>query len=78
MLRLGMLLGVWPIHFFRKVFMSYTIIDKRRSSPDYKEPEVEVCRVCGSKEVHSTKYNQPTMGCIEHYRTLLQHMKEKL
>ena len=29
---------------------------------------LEVCRVCGSKEVHTQKYNKPTMKCIEFLR----------
>ena len=51
--------------------MDYTVNDNRG-----KEKPEEVCRVCGSKEVHSRTYNQPTMGCIEYYRKQLSEAKE--
>jgi hypothetical protein len=44
--------------------VEYQVIDKRGEN---KAP-AEVCRVCGSSEVHSGKYNDPTMGCIMHLR----------
>ncbi len=51
----------------------YAVIDRR-----FKEKEpTEVCRVCGSKEVHSKIYNQPTMKCIEYYRELLKEKESK-
>ena len=49
----------------------YTVIDKRRlNNPDYEEEPTEVCRVCGSPEVHTREYNKPTMKCIEYLRSL--------
>jgi len=54
--------------------MEYTINDKR-----FKDEEpLEVCRVCGSREVHTREYNIPTMKCIEHYRELLKKTTEAL
>lgn len=44
---------------------SYTITDRRGMSDNQEHPE-EVCRVCGSKDVHSKKYGQPTMECIKY------------
>jgi hypothetical protein len=41
----------------------YTVNDRRGQ-----EKIMEVCRVCGSKDIHTTLYNQPTMGCIEFLR----------
>lgn len=44
---------------------NYTINDRRGG----KNPEPqEACRVCGSKDVHTQKYNNPTMECIEYLR----------
>ena len=31
----------------------------------------DVCRVCGSIDVHTRVYNQPTMDCVKYFRTLL-------
>lgn len=31
----------------------------------------EVCRVCGSVNIHSRTYDAPTMDCIKYYRTQL-------
>jgi len=42
----------------------YTVTDRRG-----KEEPTEVCRVCGSPEVHSRGYNFPTMKCIEFLRS---------
>ncbi len=42
----------------------YTIVDKRGMNEGQEHPE-EICRVCGSKEVHSKKYGKPTMECIK-------------
>lgn len=32
------------------------------------EEVAEVCRVCGSKKVHSRTYEKPTMECIQFLR----------
>jgi hypothetical protein len=40
----------------------YTVIDRRGQE----EKDVEVCRVCASKEVHTRDYNVPTMECVNH------------
>lgn len=45
----------------------YTVHDRRFKKEE--EPQ-EVCRVCGSPQVHSREYNHPTMGCIEFLRSL--------
>jgi hypothetical protein len=45
----------------------YKINDRRGKRDD--QPR-ECCRVCGSKDVHTSHYNQPTMGCIEYLRGL--------
>jgi len=41
------------------------MIDKRRFSSNYSG---EVCRCCGSNDVHTREYNKPTMECIEYLR----------
>jgi hypothetical protein len=52
----------------------YTVRDRRGGQ----NPEpAEVCRVCGSPEVHSLKYNQPTMECIAFYRSQVSGLDEK-
>lgn len=43
----------------------YAVRDRRGGKDQ--EPK-EACRVCGSSEVHTRDYNQPTMKCIEHLR----------
>lgn len=51
----------------------YTINDRR----DEKKSE-EVCRVCGSPQVHSKEYGKPTVNCIEYLRTIISsHEDEK-
>ena len=50
--------------------MSYKVVDKRG-----KEPEKEVCRVCGSTTVHSKDYNKPTMECINYLRSKIQSLE---
>jgi hypothetical protein len=45
----------------------YTINDRRGKRDDEPKP---CCRVCGSTEVHTSHYNQPTMGCIDYLRGL--------
>lgn len=51
----------------------YTITDRRGMSKGQEHPN-EVCRVCGSKEVHSKQYGKPTMDCI----TFLQNKIREL
>ena len=59
--------------------MVYTVTDKRgQDTPQ------EVCRVCGSSDVHSKEYNSPTMECIEHmrnrinaYEQIINHFKSE-
>jgi hypothetical protein len=46
----------------------FTIRDRRGKDGD--EPK-EVCRVCGSKVVHSREYNHPTMECIQYLRKVI-------
>lgn len=41
----------------------YTITDRRGMKEGQEHPD-EVCRVCGSNEVHSKEYGKPTMECI--------------
>lgn len=41
------------------------MVDKRRWSKDYSG---EVCRVCGSRDVHSRDYDKPTMDCINYLK----------
>lgn len=48
--------------------MTYTVNDRRGT-----RPVDEVCRVCGSEEVHTTNYNQPTMACVAYLRALATH-----
>jgi len=43
----------------------YTIIDRRGMNEGQEHPD-EVCRVCGSKTVHSKQYGKPTMDCINY------------
>ena len=56
---------------------NYTFTDKRG-----KEPELEVCRVCGApikkKGEHSLVYNKPTMNCIKFMREEISTLKENL
>lgn len=51
--------------------MNYKVIDKREE----KEPK-EVCRVCSSEEIHTTKYNNPTMKCIKYLREKISSLEE--
>lgn len=50
--------------------MGYTVNDRR-----LKEKVKEVCRVCGSKKVHTKKYNDPTMECIKYLRSEIQRLE---
>ena len=45
----------------------YTITDRRGMESGQEHPE-EVCRVCGSKVVHSKQYGKPTMECIKYLK----------
>ena len=47
--------------------------DKRRWSKDY---EGEVCRVCGSRDVHTQEYGEPTMACINYLKSIIKKYKE--
>ena len=49
----------------------YTITDKR----GVEEPK-EVCRCCGSTEVHTKQYNKPTMECIIYYRKQINKLED--
>jgi hypothetical protein len=40
----------------------YIVNDKRGEE----DANVEVCRVCASKDVHTRDYNKPTMACVNH------------
>lgn len=42
------------------------------------EEVAEVCRVCGSKDVHSTVYDNPTMKCIHFMRVEMQKLQNGL
>jgi hypothetical protein len=53
--------------------MSFTVIDKRGLGVF--KPK-EVCRVCGSTDVHSTQYNKPTMDCIHYLKKPLKPKDE--
>jgi formate dehydrogenase maturation protein FdhE len=50
----------------------YIVHDRRG-----KEEITEVCRVCGSPEVHSKVYNQPTMDCVKYLRAELAKATER-
>jgi hypothetical protein len=47
------------------------VIDKRKSSKQFSG---EVCRVCGSRDVHSQAYGKPTMECIEYLRMVIKEL----
>lgn len=54
------------------------IKDNRAEIRKNKETKVtDVCRVCGSKDVHST-YNKPTMECIKHLRGVIADWEQIL
>jgi hypothetical protein len=53
----------------------YTITDKRGMSKGQEHPK-EVCRVCGSKEVHSKKYGKPTMDCITYLKNQVSELQK--
>jgi hypothetical protein len=53
----------------------YTITDRRGMESGQEHPE-EVCRVCGSKKVHSKKYYKPTMDCIKYLKDLIEESKK--
>lgn len=55
--------------------MPYTVHDRRGLS---KEEIKETCRVCGSKHIHTRSYNNPTMGCIKHYREIIASLEKQL
>ncbi len=50
--------------------MAIKINDKRGEN----KPR-EVCRVCGSEDVHTQDYNNPSMDCIEHLRGVIADAK---
>jgi hypothetical protein len=56
------------------------VIDIKDNREEFrKRREVgETCRVCGSKEVHSTQYNRPTMDCVEFLRQCMSDMRETI
>lgn len=43
-----------------------------------KEAEKPVCRVCASKDEHTTDYNTPTMACILFLRTEINDLRGQL
>lgn len=48
---------------------SYTINDRRGLElKDGQECMDEVCRVCGSQEVHSKEYGRPTLECVRYLK----------
>ena len=53
----------------------YTITDKRGMNEGQEHPE-EVCRVCGSKTVHSKKYGKPTMECIKFLKDQISQLEK--
>jgi hypothetical protein len=53
----------------------YTITDKRGLEKGQETPN-EVCRVCGSQEVHSKKYGKPTMECIKYLKNQVSELQE--
>jgi len=55
----------------------YTINDRRGLNKGQEEPN-EVCRVCGSQEVHSKEYGKPTMECIEYLRKRIVDLEFQL
>ncbi len=54
---------------------SYTIVDKRGMNEGQEHPE-EICRVCGSQEVHSKEYGKPTMDCIKYLKDQVSHLEK--
>ena len=54
--------------------MNYITTDRRRNSKEYSG---EVCRVCGSRDIHSREYGKPTMECIEHLRECINDLQVK-
>ena len=56
---------------------NYTITD-RRGLGNGQERLGEICRVCGSKEVHSKNYNTPTMECIKYLQDQSTFQLEKV
>ncbi|HLD91440.1 MAG TPA: hypothetical protein VI911_10600 [Patescibacteria group bacterium] len=51
----------------------YTVNDRRGI-----EKPTEVCRVCGSGEVHTTEYNNPTMKCVDFFRKTISDLTNRL
>lgn len=49
----------------------YTVNDRRGKERE----DVEVCRVCGSKVVHSRAYEKPTFECVKFFRTKIQELE---
>jgi hypothetical protein len=50
------------------------IIDRRGG----KNPKpTEACRVCGSKEVHTREYNQPTKECMQYMLAEIRRLEKK-
>lgn len=50
----------------------FTVNDRRGSAAEDTPASDEVCRICGSTEVHSREYNKPTMACVEFFRARIQ------
>ena len=55
----------------------YTITDRRGMQEGQEHPD-EVCRVCGSKTVHSKTYGQPTMDCISYLKNTISVLESEL
>lgn len=55
----------------------YTITDKRGMSENQEHPD-EVCRVCGSKTVHTKNYGHPTTDCIKFLQGKIRSLEDKL
>jgi hypothetical protein len=53
----------------------YTITDRRGMKEGHPD---EVCRVCGSKVVHSKQYGQPTMDCIIYLKNRIATLEREL
>ena len=66
--------------------MEFKVIDKRGQeelkevcrvcgSSDVHSKRYNFCRVCGSSDVHSKRYNLPTMDCIKYLRSIISDLK---
>lgn len=53
-------------------------MDNKEEIKENKKEKTEVCKVCGSKAVHSRQYSFPTMSCIVYLRGIIDQLKGDL